>query len=134
MNDDLKPPVTSTPVGLIGVSDKDASGYDHKAEALAQLIWETKLAISGSAPATQWDDVKSSPARHTARVVAAAILARFNVTERDEDTSRYRAVNLATGQRTPSWEPGERAQISDWTLWREERFNSATSEWEVIND
>ena len=33
MTDDLKPPVTSTPVGLIGVSDKDASGYDHKAEA-----------------------------------------------------------------------------------------------------
>ena len=33
MTDDHNPPVTSTSVGLTGVSDKDASGYDHKAEA-----------------------------------------------------------------------------------------------------
>ena len=100
---------------------------DHKAEALREALTNIIRTIDLSS------DENLSPATYRA-TLASAILARFNVTERDEDTSRYRAVNLATGQRTPSWEPGERAQISDWTLWREERFNSATSEWEAFDE
>ena len=99
---------------------------DHKAEALREALARTLA---------QWRDIVPEDwATEMYLGAADAILARFNVTERDEDTSRYRAVNLATGQRTSSWEPGERAQISDWTLWREERFNSATSEWEAFDE
>ena len=99
---------------------------DHKAEALREALARTLA---------QWRDIVPEDwATEMYLGAADAILARFNVTERDEDTSRYRAVNLATGQRTPSWGPGERAQISDWTLWREERFNSATSEWEAFDE
>lgn len=47
MTDDHKPPVTSTPVGLIGVSDKDASGYDHKAEACAHE-WRNRISVKGT--------------------------------------------------------------------------------------
>ena len=91
---------------------------DHKAEAVAQLIWETKLAISGSAPATRWDDVKSSPARHSARVVADAILARFNVTERDEGPWEFRCTNAVnTSPCAPGHDCGgkvERRFVGNW--------------------
>ena len=77
MTDDLTPPVTSTSVGLIGVSDKDASGYDHKAEALREALTNIIRTIDLSS------DENLSPATYRA-TLASAILARFNVTERDE--------------------------------------------------
>ena len=107
---------------------------DHKAEAVTRAIYDTDPWFDNGERLLTFDEAKPRGLIRNSEVAASAILARFNVTERDEDTSRYRAVNLATGQRTPSWEPGERAQISDWTLWREERFNSATSEWEVFDE
>ena len=60
MTDDLNPPVTSTSVGLIGVSDKDASGYDHKADPLDldALAEVARKATPGPWRATQtaWGD------------------------------------------------------------------------------
>lgn len=136
MTDDHNPPVTSTPVGLIGVSDKDAFGYDHKAEALARVIYDTDPWFDNGARLLTFDEAEPRGLIRNSALAASAILARFNVTERDTNTRTFMengvgyVIRESGGAYRWVWiEIGDTEDVSEPFKTEQEAIRAAWDDW-----
>ena len=78
---------------------------DHKAEALARAIYDTDPWFDNGERLLTFDEAKPRGLIRNSEVAASAILARFNVTERDEGEDDYQAACGSWDCRAPECKP-----------------------------
>ena len=98
---------------------------DHKAEAVTRAIYDTDPWFDNGERLLTFDEAKPRGLIRNSEVAASAILARFNVTERDEDDWEFRCTNPIN---VSPCAPGHRCEGG-----RVERRHPA-SEWEAFDD